>query len=227
MCYHVKMTERLDLVAKRLGLLPPRGNHQDLFTPEMHFNGFSFPWMPILTNSDPKQKKLGKWWLMQPWQQEFDAGAHNCLNTRIENVNKSQSVCNTYQNNRAVMIVDGFYEHQWQDTKGKNKRCFLMNRMKGDPFYLACLYTKWHYEDVKAEINTVTELTRPANKLMAEIHNSKKRMPVILDEEKAHKWLSGDLDIGFMKDGMEEYFSDYNLMYMPYDYNRPHIIRSH
>ena len=89
MCYHVKMTERLDLVAKRLGLLPPRGNHQDLFTPEMHFNGFSFPWMPILTNSDPKQMKLGKWWLMQPWQREFDAGAHNCLNTRIENVNKS------------------------------------------------------------------------------------------------------------------------------------------
>ena len=37
--------------------------------------------------------------------------------------------------------------------------------------------------------NTYTLLTTEANALMAEIHNSKKRMPVVLQQEDERKWL--------------------------------------
>jgi putative SOS response-associated peptidase YedK len=40
--------------------------------------------------------------------------------------------------------------------------------------------------------NTYTILTTEANALMAEIHNIKKRMPVILKREDESQWLQGE-----------------------------------
>ena len=37
-------------------------------------------------------------------------------------------------------------------------------------------------------------ITKEANELMAQVHNSKKRMPTILNEDLAYEWLFGKLD---------------------------------
>ena len=43
-------------------------------------------------------------------------------------------------------------------------------------------------------VETFSIVTTAANKLMEQIHNSKKRMPTILTDDLAWEWLFGDLD---------------------------------
>jgi putative SOS response-associated peptidase YedK len=45
--------------------------------------------------------------------------------------------------------------------------------------------------DSGERIESVTHITLPANSLVAEIHNSKRRMPAILEKADREAWLSG------------------------------------
>ena len=48
--------------------------------------------------------------------------------------------------------------------------------------------------------DTFAIVTTKANKLMAEVHNTKKRMPVILNEDLAWEWLMEDISEGRIKE---------------------------
>jgi putative SOS response-associated peptidase YedK len=50
------------------------------------------------------------------------------------------------------------------------------------------LYSTWHNPSTDQEKITYTIVTKDANSLMAEIHNIKKRKPIILQEDE-QKWL--------------------------------------
>ena len=194
----------------------PKGNYQDLFEPQSHINGYAFSWVPIVTNENPNQMKLGKWWLMPSWEKEWSAKLRNTLNTQVEKIEEHRSICYKYQENHATLLVDGFYE--WQhvasvNKKGKKeitKKRHLIIMPKGDPFHLACLYADWFFPEIEATIKTVSVLTRPANTLMTHIHNSKKRMPVVLDNDNANNWLSGHLEINDFIE-MDDYFESLPL----------------
>ncbi|WGF91747.1 hypothetical protein [Aequorivita marisscotiae] len=47
----------------------------------------------------------------------------------------------------------------------------------------------WHYE---TEITGTNRTELSTNELMAEIHNNKKRMPIILKKENRNDWLKGE-----------------------------------
>ena len=216
MCYHIKQTTALDILAEKMGLNEPKGNHQALFEPQSHINGYTFSWVPIVTNEHPKQMRLGKWWLMPSWEKEWSPKLRNTLNTRVEKIEETRSMCYKYQENHATLLVDGFYE--WQhvssvNKKGKkevNKERHMIIMPKGDPFHLACLFADWYYPDLGKTIKTVSILTRPANSLMRHIHNTKKRMPVVLDQAMAHEWLEGHLEVNDFIE-MDDYFEELPL----------------
>ena len=216
MCYHIKQTTALDILAEKMGLNEPKGNHQDLFEPQNHINGFTFSWVPIVTNDNPNQMRLGKWWLMPSWEKEWNPKVRNTLNTKVEKIEEKRSVCYKYQENHATILVDGFYE--WQhvgvvNQKGKkevDKVRHLIMMQSGEPFHLAGLYSNWYFPEMEATIKTVSILTRPANSLMEHIHNTKKRMPVVLDNEMAQNWLNNHLEVqDFIEDN--EYFESLPL----------------
>jgi putative SOS response-associated peptidase YedK len=56
-------------------------------------------------------------------------------------------------------------------------------------FAFAGLYSHWGNKNTGEIKNTYTILTTEANPLLAEIHNHKKRMPVILKREDQANWL--------------------------------------
>ena len=60
-------------------------------------------------------------------------------------------------------------------------------------FAMAGIYARWVDKTTGEIINTFSILTTAANPLMARIHNSKERMPVILPEENERDWLNTDL----------------------------------
>jgi len=76
------------------------------------------------------------------------------------------------------------------DEKGKNKQKYLLALKDESPFAFAGLWNAWTDKSTGEQLKTFTILTTEANKLMSEIHNSKKRMPVIVLNET--KWLMGE-----------------------------------
>ncbi|MGM0932382.1 MAG: SOS response-associated peptidase family protein [Bacteroidota bacterium] len=53
------------------------------------------------------------------------------------------------------------------------------------------MYSSWTNPETNELVNSYSILTTEANDLMSEIHNSKKRMPVVLKKEDRQTWLSG------------------------------------
>ena len=90
-----------------------------------------------------------------------------------------------------MVIADGYYEWQWLDTKGKNKQKYLITLTSEEPFAFAGIWSEWIDINTGELIKTYSIITTEANDLMAEIHNNKKRMPIILNNDNELLWLNG------------------------------------
>jgi putative SOS response-associated peptidase YedK len=65
---------------------------------------------------------------------------------------------------------------------------------------MAGIYQPWIDQETGEKIDTFSIITTKANGLMEQIHNKKKRMPTILDEEQASEWLKPDLSVNRIKE---------------------------
>jgi len=64
-----------------------------------------------------------------------------------------------------------------------------------DIFSFAGLYNEWTEPNTQAKIHTFTIITTEANEGMSFVHNSKKRMPVIISPEGESKWLKNGMNL--------------------------------
>jgi putative SOS response-associated peptidase YedK len=60
-------------------------------------------------------------------------------------------------------------------------------------FYMAGIHEAWTDSKTGEYVETDSIITTAANKAMEQIHNTKKRMPTILNEDLAWEWLFGNL----------------------------------
>lgn len=63
----------------------------------------------------------------------------------------------------------------------------------GRPFYMAGFWNAWTDSETGEHVETFSIVTAVANSLMAQVHNAKKRMPTILNEDLAYEWMFGKL----------------------------------
>lgn len=151
-------------------------------------NGFSHPDCAIITDENPGEAVLGNWGLIPFWAKDT-AIQNSTLNAKIETVESKPSFWQSVHR-RCLIPVNGFYEWQWLDAKGKHKeRFYIKLKNGGEPFALGGLYSTWKNPENDQEILTFTIITTQANELMAEIHNTKHRMPLVLDEAARRLWL--------------------------------------
>jgi putative SOS response-associated peptidase YedK len=115
----------------------------------------------------------------------------NTLNARIETLSEKPSY-KSYLNNRCLILVDAFYEWKWLDEKGKTKKQYEITLQDNSPFAIAGIYNTWTNKLTGEILNTYSIITTEAKELMAEIHNTKKRMPVILTPNNEKLWLGGN-----------------------------------
>jgi putative SOS response-associated peptidase YedK len=153
------------------------------------YNGFSHPDTPVVLSANPALVTLANWGLIPYWAKDRTI-QDNTLNAKIETISEKPSFKYSL-NNRCLVFADGFYEWQWLDTKGKEKQKYLLTLHDNEPFAFAGLWNAWTDKDTCQIIKTYTILTTEANELMSEIHNSKKRMPVILSPDVEKDWLLG------------------------------------
>lgn len=185
MCFYSKLSKKAVELEKRF---KASMSNPELFTGSEIINGFSFPLNPVITNEDPNSIKLFNWGLIPNWSRDKEI-RKNTLNARVETIQEKASFKNCVQN-RCLILADGFYEWQWQDELGKKKQKYLIHLPNNEAFAFAGIYSKWVDKQTGELVNTYSMVTTEAKGLMLEIHNSKKRMPIILSPSNEQDWLN-------------------------------------
>ena len=167
--------------------------HAEFINPHLHvsgnYNGFQHPLTPVITNQDIHTIELYRWGLIPHWAKD-DSIKKNTLNARSETISEKPAFRSCIHQ-RCLVLVDGFFEWQWLDEKGRQKQKYLIALPKREAFALAGLWNQWLNKITGETENTYTILTMEANELLSKIHNSKKRMPMVLSPENEKQWLSG------------------------------------
>lgn len=161
--------------------------------PLFHASGFSHPELLIYTDRSPDFPEVATWGLVAEWvqdEEQMKKSWNNTLNARGETIFDKKSFSIAAKNSRCLIYVDGFYEHYHFNNKTYP---FFIHRKDGQALIFAGLYTEWQSPETGSKINTFSIVTTTGNGMMAKIHNNPKlegsRMPVILSDELADKWL--------------------------------------
>ena len=186
MCFHSKQSASSQELKHRFNAIV---ENEIAYQPAT-YNGFKHPKTPIITSQKQNIIQLYSWGLIPHWAKD-DSIRKNTLNAKIETIHEKPSFRDVIQK-RCLVLIDGFYKWKWLDEKGKHKQKYLITLPTHEAFACAGLYSHWRNKNTGETINTYTILTTEANELMSEIHNSKKRMPVIIHSSNEQSWLSGE-----------------------------------
>ncbi len=187
MCYSNSSTSTTLQLAERYQKLLP-GKPIEL---QYYFaSGFQFPSWNIITNA-PNLEQM-RWGLLPKWYSgsNWIDFASKTLNARIETCHEKASYKHLIDSKRCLVPSSGFFE--WQ-SQGKLKIPYFIKDIKQPIFSIAGLFDTWLNPSTGAQEKTFTILTTEANTLMADIHNAKKRMPLILALDEESDWLNGTL----------------------------------
>ena len=160
------------------------------YKPQEEINGFTFSKTPVIVNDSPGEINMYNWGLIPFWAKD-DKIKKMTLNAKMETLEEKPAYRNSVKN-RCLILANGYYEWQWLDVKGKEKQKFLIYPKKQEIFAFAGIYSSWKNPITEELINSYSIVTTEANELMSKIHNTKKRMPVVLKQPDLNKWLSGN-----------------------------------
>lgn len=174
--------------------------------PIYHASGFSHPDLLIYTDEDPYFPMVATWGLIPHWVKDEDEKKkiwNNTLNARGETIFEKPSFRFAAEHSRCLIYIDGFYEHHHFKN---NTYPFYIYQKDNEPLILAGLWSHWT-NDLGGKMKTFSIVTTKGNPMMAKIHNNPKlkgpRMPLILHEDLADKWLqpiSDELDKKLLQD---------------------------
>ncbi|MBS4041577.1 MAG: SOS response-associated peptidase [Flavobacteriales bacterium] len=178
MCFHYRQTKNGLQLEKQFQLPLKKGVN---IQPITYVNGFAHPEVPIITNQE-SLITTGQWGLLPDFATNISF-AKNTLNARAETISEKPSFA-PYIHQRCLVLSDGFYEWQWHNVSGIKKQKYFITTAQ-QSMVMAGIWSCW-----KDQI-TFSIVTTQANDLMSEIHNTKKRMPVVLKPTDFNDWLQG------------------------------------
>jgi putative SOS response-associated peptidase YedK len=190
MCFSVNVNLVKEEIEERFGVRFP---DKYRYEPSYYYHAFAFPEIPAICSDDPGKARLLRWGLIPAWTKTAEDAREirlKTFNARAESVNSKPSFSSSLSSKRCLIPVRGFYE--WQHV-GSKKIPWYIYHAGNEIFALAGLYSEWSPPDSRETQHTFSIITTEANKLMADIHNSKKRMPVILDRDNEKKWIDEKL----------------------------------
>ena len=186
MCFSVNVNLIREELENRYGatLIDP-----DKYRPSYYYHAFSLPEIPAICSASPAKIQLLKWGLIPSWVRNIDdanAIRFKTFNARSESIDKKPSFSSSFISKRCLIPVKGFFE--WQHV-GNEKIPWYIYHSENEILSIAGLYDEWIKNNTGEVFSTFSIITTDANDLMAEIHNSAKRMPVILDKSVENKWI--------------------------------------
>ncbi|WP_337042049.1 SOS response-associated peptidase [Emticicia sp. 17c] len=187
MCYHNSQKAKTEQLAERYKV--KKIKDPEKIKPVYHANAFGFrPW-PVITDAEPDTLQAMQWGLIPAWARSHEEAMKlrtNTLNARIETIFEKPSFREASQTRHCLVPSTGFFE--WQTLNGKKYPYFIYLKNE-EIFSMAGIWETWTDKQSGEPQHTFSILTTEANPLMARIHNSKQRMPVILPKEAESEWL--------------------------------------
>ena len=162
------------------------------YHPYFHVSGFVHPELPFVTNERPDAIEHLKWGLIPHWVKDIDSAksiSKKTLNARSETMFEKPSFRDAAKKRRGLLPVTGFVE--WKHD-GDLKIPHLIRHRDATIFTLGCLWSRWVDKASGEVFRTFSIATTEANELMSVIHNTKRRMPVIVKPADRARWLESD-----------------------------------
>jgi len=159
------------------------------------YRAFNNPLIPVIAQKDPSRVQLMHWGLIPAWsrdREEAEQIRKGTYNARSETLHEKPSFREPLNKGRCLIVAGGFFE--WQQINNM-KIPWYITLKSGEPFVFAGLCDSWRNPLNGEDMRSCSLITTKANSLMEHIHNTKKRMPVILDMEGEKKWISGDISL--------------------------------
>src|SRR5690625_709245 len=196
MCYYIEQNTSAKKISKTF---QAKFEDPGLFHPKDQISAFDFHLLPILKGENSQVFQLGFWGLIPHWAKDTEI-RNNTLNARLETITEVAPFRGVTEQ-RCILPVTGYYEWKWLDSKGKRKEKYRIGVVEKPIFALDGLHSTWTNPKDENLVESFSLLTTEANPIMAEIHNIKKRMPLIMDSSQAKTWLeSGEIQL---KDNLE------------------------
>ncbi|SDS09943.1 Putative SOS response-associated peptidase YedK [Polaribacter sp. KT25b] len=198
MCYHISNTKP----ARKLeDFFDVKFNKDVVYEPNYHLNGFDNRFVYIIPQENESAViEPAKWGLLpENLENPVDFKKRfNTLNAKSESLFTSNLWKEPIVNRRCLILADGFFESK---HVGKNKYPHYIRLKNHDPFAFAGIYN-----DHQNGVFSCSIITKKANPFMAEIHNSKERMPLILDTSFQKEWINPSLSKNSINEIIEKGF---------------------
>jgi len=190
MCFTVNVNLIKEELENRYGatLIDP-----DKYRPSYYYHAFGIPSLPAICSGEPSKIQLLKWGLIPAWTKGIDQAniiRYKTFNARSESIETKKSFSSSFRSKRCLIPVKGFFE--WQHI-GNEKIPWYIYHSENEIISLAGIYDDWVENNTGEVLTTFSIVTTDANDLMANIHNSGKRMPVVLSKSSETLWI--DLSI--------------------------------
>jgi putative SOS response-associated peptidase YedK len=201
MCFHFSLTQKMSVIESALRVQWEGAEWQPVY----HASGFSFLHMPVITQEAPERLQMMPWGLIPSWVKSKEQAAEirmQTLNARSETIFEKPSFKTSIQKQRCLIPADGFFE--WMEHKGK-KYPHYIQLSSSELFCFGGIYASWL--DVRSGelLESFSIVTTEANALMAKIHHTKKRMPLILAAQDRKRWLDRETDHDTLIDLMKPF----------------------
>ncbi len=207
MCYKTVLTKPLRSIIAYKNTPP---SDPDSYEPSYHVDGFRHPQLFIIPQDSSKIFYPATWGLVPEFQMDdtegfFNEGKYNTLNARDDKVFTSNSYKKPILEGRCLVFADGFFEpHEYL----KNKQPYFCYIPGGDSIEDRELFTfAGIYTTTGEGKYFVSLITVPANPFFAEVHNSKLRMPLVIDRNFEDAWIEENQSPNLIKDIMREGFT--------------------
>lgn len=184
MCFYSKLTKKAEEIESRF---KAAFVDKSRYVANNEIKAFDFPQLPVICSANPSKLDFYHWGLIPEWSEDNTIKKYT-LNARIETL-ESKASFREFTENRCLIPANGFYEWKWLDSRGRLKEKYEIGLKDESLFSFAGIWSLWKDPVQELEIHTFTVLTTQADSLMSEIHNTKKRMPVILTQENELLWL--------------------------------------
>ncbi len=149
---------------------------------------------PIVRYVSDQYEALPAVWPLIPKWAKGKVSKYSTANAKAETLATTKSYQHAWNNGQRCLVpATGFYE--WQVVEGqKHKQPYNIKLREQPVFAMAGLWEQSTDPATNKSIDSFTIITTDANPMMAEIHNTKKRMPVIVDPAEYKNWLKGESD---------------------------------
>jgi putative SOS response-associated peptidase YedK len=145
--------------------------------------------VPVVVQQGSRRLISCRWGFVPAWAKDMSS-SYKMINARAESLTGKSSFRKAFEQQRCLVVADGFYE--WR-KEGKVRKPMYIRLKSGEPFGMAGLYNVWHSPEGE-DICTCTIITTDANELVRPVHD---RMPVIAAKSDFDPWLdprTGDFE---------------------------------